>query len=124
MNQRVENMRETQGIAEYVSYIKQRIKYLEIFAEDGSQPSMELKYYKALQSRIKEWGRSHRIAYRYIIGILKADEAAQYLGVSTKTFFRAIDKQRTEFIEFIQNAENELDIIYPFMPMEMDFEED
>lgn len=123
MNEKVKSAKETKGIANYLCYITQRIIYLQFFTDDINT-SIELKYCKELQQRIKEWARTHRICYQYIRGKISVDECVQYMGVSKRVFFYMMAKQKAGFIEFIQKTENELEKKYPFTPSKEYFTED
>ena len=112
--------RETNGIVEYLKYIKQRQVYLKVFV-GGDYPLTELKYYEELQHRIKEWGKHHKIAYSYINGKMSASEAIDCMGVSARVFYRLIAKQKAEMITFIQETENELERKYSFIPFTDEF---
>lgn len=111
----------TNGIAAYLHYIKQRIAYLKIFVGDN-YPLMEIKYYKELQHKIREWAKTHRVAYQYIVGEISRQEATEYMGINERTFYRIINKQKAAFITFIEACEKELDGKYSFIPFTNEFE--
>ena len=111
----------TIGLASYINYITERIAYLKIFAGE-TYPLTEIKYYKELQRKIGEWAKKHRVAYKYLIGEISRQEATEYMGVSERVFYRIMEKQKSEFITFIDACEKELDKKYSFIPFTNDFE--
>lgn len=111
----------TIGLTSYIHYIAERIAYLKIFVGD-THPLMEIKYYEELQRKIKKWAKKHRVAYKYIMGEISRQEANEYMGVSERVFYRVMEKQKAEFITFIDACEKELDKKYSFIPFTNDFE--
>ena len=118
-----ETMRELKGIAEYLSYINRRIKFLEII-HDVEFTSMELKYCIELKKRIKEWGATHHIAYKYFKGELDSENGCRLMGISKSTFDTIMGKQRAEFIKYVEHWEEELERKYSFFQAEIDCTED
>ena len=112
---------ETLGIASYIQYIADRIAYLKIFVGE-TYPLAEIKYYRELQCKIREWAKKHRVAYKYLIGEISRQEATEFMGVSERVFYRIMGKQKAEFITFIDACEKELDKKYSFIPFTNDFE--
>lgn len=116
-------IRELKGIAEYLSYINRRIKFLEIIHEVEFAP-IELKYCIELKKRIKEWGSTHQMAYKYFKGELDFENGCRLMGVSKSTFDTVMGKQRAEFIEYVEQVEEELERKYPLYQDKMDCVED
>lgn len=114
------NIKETIGIRQYLSYIKQRQSYLKIFVGED-YPLTEIKYYLELQQRIGEWAKKHRVAYQYIQDKISSQEAIEYMGVSTRVFYRLLAKQKAELITFIRETEKELENKYSFIPFTDEF---
>lgn len=105
--------REDVGLKSYLLYIHQRVEFLK--ALSVNRDSNEYKYYLALQESIKQWGKSHAIFYGCIYGKIKVKQAADMCGVSKRTFFRMMSKQRKDLIDFIEEQECIWGEKYPFV---------
>ena len=55
------------GIKEYISYIRARQEYLKKFVGED-YPLSEIRFYRELEIAIKEWGRNHKVVYKYLLG--------------------------------------------------------
>lgn len=109
----------TKSIRDYLLYVQQRPAYLKQFV--GNCECVEIKYYEETQKRIKKWAKRHRVFYQYISGMINAQEAIEYMGVSERVFYRLMGKQKIEFLSFLQETENELTKEYSFTPFTDDF---
>ena len=104
------------GLREYINYISNRISYLKIFTVDI--PCGEYKYYCLLRKRIKQWGETHIIFYKYLVGEIDMERAKALYGVSERQFYRISTQQRKKLIVYIEEQEVELSKRFPFIPME------
>ena len=104
--------REDVGLKRYLLYIKDRLAFLK--ALSVKRDSNEYKYYFALQEAIKQWGKSHALFYGCLYGKIEVKQAADMCGVSKRTFFRMMSKQRKDLIDFIEEQERILGEKYPF----------
>lgn len=115
--ERFENqgLKEATALRDFLAYIPTRIAYLKIFNSDVL--SNEYKYYYELYKRIKEWGKSHRVFFKYLTGNIDMDEVKVLYGVNKRECFRIMSRQRKLLIQFIDNLENQLSVKYQFIPM-------
>lgn len=102
-------------LKEYLKYIPKRIAFLKSVC--GKIPSNEYKYYCALQAAIKKWGRAHALFYGCVYGKIGIEQARGMVGVSERTFYRIMSRQRKLLIDFIEKQENILNEKYPFIPI-------
>lgn len=104
---------EAVNLKKYLQYIQKRIAFLKALC--GEIVSNEYKYYFALQEAIKQWGKTHVLFYACIYGKIGTKQAAAICGVSQRTFYRIMSKQRKSLIAFIEAQERILDEKYPFI---------
>lgn len=108
------------GVRAFLKYIKERIFYLNNFRENKNA-LLEIQYYKELEKSIFSCGKTHKIYYQYLKGAINSKEATEYMGVSTRTFFRMAKEQEKSLITVIEKKEKELDNKYIFIPLEQKF---
>lgn len=106
---------EAVNLKKYLKYIPKRIAFLKTLS--GEILSNEQRYYCALQEAIKEWGKTHVLFYGCIYGKISVKQAKSMCGVSERTFFRMMSKQRKALIDFIEAQECILSEKYPFIAM-------
>lgn len=111
------NKSEAEGLKKYLEYIQKRIAFLK--ALSGEIVSNERKYYCALREAIKQWGKTHVLFYACIYGKIGVKQAAAVCGVSQRTFYRIMSKQRKDLIDFIKAQECILGEKYPFIAMQL-----
>jgi hypothetical protein len=105
------------GIRSYIAYIPKRLAFLKIC---GVQPySNEYQYYSELYCEIKGYLNRHKIFKSYILCKIGIEKYKEFYGVSGRTSYRILAKQRANFIKFIEQKEKELLQKYPYENIEL-----
>lgn len=115
----VSEQKELQSLRDYLAYIPMRLAYLKV-TSSTAWTSNERKYYVELYNAIRNWGKSHEVFFKYLVGKINFQKVVSLYGYSQRRCTQMIKKQRKDFIDFIEEQEPLLRQKYPFEPAEGD----